>query len=70
MEKSGYQSFAEHSEYFLINGVSYTVTANFVTGWIFIKGGIHYSRTAIEAYDEFEGNMGEFAAHIIGKTQC
>lgn len=58
--------FAEHTEHYTINGVRYSVTANFVSDIIMIKGPCYFNKVSMDAYNNFEGNMEEFAASIVG----
>ena len=57
--------FAEHTEYFTINGVNYSVTANFVSNLIFIKGPCYFNKMPMNQYLDFEGTMEEFATSIV-----
>lgn len=61
-----YAQFAEHTEHYIINGIPYSVTANFVNNTICIKGACYFAKTDMSHYEKFDGNMEEFVTDFIG----
>ena len=62
--------FAEHTEHYTVNGVTYAVTANFVSELIIIKGSDYYNKIAMGEYTDFDGNMEEFLICYLENTKC
>ena len=58
-----YKSYAEHTEYYKINGKPVKVTANFVANKLFI-GSQEYP---LSDYDNYEGDMESYVINKLAK---
>ncbi len=66
-----YGAFAEYSETYTLDNYDYTVTmtANFVNNKIFMKSKNIYREFDLEEYENFEGDMKDFAESKINELK-
>ena len=55
-----YASFAEHTERYTIDGITYSASANFNTGRLSIRWDTGFVLMPLEEYENFDGNMEDF----------